>query len=256
MVNNRTLMDSKIVFVSSSIANWEDKILKKYQAKKYNNDTEKDVIFFGMYSFNDYKRVFKHKGKATIVWCGADILYLRQWKNLWRKLISLKKVKHICENEVQQEALKRYGIFADIKYNFFGDTKDFPVSFKPSKKPQVFMHCPKGREREYGLHIVGMIAKKVPEITFHVYQGYTSEEEFNEEIKGFHAGIRLNQEDGFSEILAKSILLGQYPISFIKYPHMDVARSSYELLDHLKELKNKKVPNPAREWWVKELNKI
>ena len=32
-------------------------------------------------------------------------------------------------------------------------------------------------------------------------------------------GIRLLEHDGFSEIIAKSVLWGQYPISLIPYPH-------------------------------------
>jgi membrane protein required for beta-lactamase induction len=40
----------------------------------------------------------------------------------------------------------------------------------------------------------------------------------NEEIKEMQGALRLTAFDGFSEILAKSLLMGQYPVSLIEYP--------------------------------------
>ena len=145
--------------------------------------------------------------------------------------------------------------WAEIKHNFFGDVNDYPVSFKPSLNPRVFIHCPKGREAEYGLDIIKRIKHKVPEVQFIVFKGNTPEEKYNEIIKNCQAGLRLNEADGFSEVLAKSLLLGQYPISTIYYPNIDWAQNEQELVRLLKELKYKTKPNPLRDWWYKELNK-
>jgi len=54
-------------------------------------------------------------------------------------------------------------------------------------------------------------------------------------------------------VLAKSILMGQYPISRIKYQHIDHFETEEELISLLRGLKNKRKPNPNREWWHKKL---
>ena len=49
--------------------------------------------------------------------------------------------------------------------------------------------------------------------------GKVPKEQMNEEIKHMQGGIRLLKHDGFSEIIAKSILWGQWPISAIPYSY-------------------------------------
>ena len=141
-----------IVCVSSSIENWREKILKKYNAIEYNPKVhlKKRVLFFGLYSKNDCLRVWKHKGEKVVIWCGADILYLGQFRNWWRKwLLRLTKVRHICENFKEQEKLRKYGIKAEIIYNFFDDPSKYPISFKPSDSPQIWMISRPNRGRDY-----------------------------------------------------------------------------------------------------------
>ena len=50
--------------------------------------------------------------------------------------------------------------------------------------------------------------------------GRVAQEVMNEEIKEMQGALRLTEMDGFSEILAKSILWGQWPVSLIKYSHI------------------------------------
>ena len=60
--------------------------------------------------------------------------------------------------------------------------------------------------------------------------------------------------DGFAETTAKSVLHGQYPITFIEYPWIDRATSLDELIRLLRDLKYKKEPNyVGRDYWIKEL---
>ena len=77
----------------------------------------------------------------------------------------------------------------------------------------------------------------------------------NEEIKTMQAGLRVLEFDGFSEILAKSVLWAQYPISRIGYPHIDSYTSNDELVYLINDLKNKTSPNTkARDYYLKTLN--
>jgi hypothetical protein len=71
----------------------------------------------------------------------------------------------------------------------------------------------------------------------------------NEEIRVMPGALRLTAFDGFSEILAKSVLMGQWPVSLIEYPHM-------LSLDDLGSITSKRSPNTeGRDYYVKTLNK-
>ena len=139
-------------------------------------------------------------------------------------------------------------------------------SFKPSKTPHVYLTCHKGRERDYGIDTIRNIAHLVPEVTFHVYgvegddlknvlyHGVVPESQYNEEILNYQAGLRMNAFDGASEVMTKSILLGQYPIAHIHHPHIDCFSNKEELLRLLKALGNKNEVNRSNsEWWRNEL---
>ena len=248
--------------VSNSVANFTEKILKNLQLPEWKWwQVKKPVLFIGMYNWTDYLKFLWHRGEKTIFWCGSDIKNLN-W--FWARFF--RKARNICENEIEQSHLAKFGIRAGIKPMFFGNVNDFPISFKPSKNPQVFLCAHSKREEEYGVYIIEKIAPRFPEITFHiygikgenknniVYHGLVSEEQFNREIKDYQVGLRLNEFDGFSEVLAKSALLGQYPISRIYYPFIDYAKKPKDLFKYLNMLKYKKRPNyKASEFWRKKL---
>ena len=139
----------------------------------------------------------------------------------------------------------------------------------------VYLATHKDRLEEYGIDRLYFIADKCNNLVFHVYgaefppyihqkniifHGQVTEEQFNREIRNYHAAIRLNKFDGFSETVAKSILLGQYPITRIKYPGIDSFETEEELVILLKKLRHKKEPNPERiVWWARleaNLNKL
>jgi len=77
----------------------------------------------------------------------------------------------------------------------------------------------------------------------------------NDEIKHMQSGLRVLEFDGFSEILAKSVLWGQYPISRIGYPHIDSYTSNEKLIQLIHNLATKTAPNiKARDYYMKTLN--
>lgn len=262
-----------ICAISSSIANFQEKILKRYKARLWHPlwDVFKPVMFFGLYHWLDYLLYAWHRGDKKVVWCGSDILHLAD-RPLGNFLIKLFAADHICENEKEQDTLAAFGIIARGHYNFYGNPNDYPVSFSPSKTPHVFMHCHGGKDTQFareqcGLPLIERIASKVPEVTFHIYgrtepnhrnivfHGHIPEAQFNEEIRRYHAGLRLHQFDGVSEIMVKSVLLGQYPITTIPYPLIDCAENDAHLVSLLKQLKNKTKPNTnAREFWYYEVS--
>lgn len=264
-------MDShKIIHVSASIENWKEKILKRYKAEEYKwwKHYKRPVTFCGLYRPKDFLLCFIHRGPRTIHWQGSDIL-AAGWHYRWLSKI---KAKHICENDVEQGVLRlMLQQEVEVRPTFLSNPHEFKVSYKPKEKPEVFIHINRGAELESGYCTIERIASCCPDIRFHVYgrvskpntfpinilfHGHVTEQQFNEEIKGYQASLRLHEFDGMAETTSKSILLGQYPISRIRYPHIGTYNDEKELIKLLKDLKNKKKPNyKARDYYMKEFTR-
>jgi hypothetical protein len=249
-------------------------------------DRNKPVVFFGLYDLRDYIALYRHKkGSIYILWAGSDILNLQNkflFNNGKLKLLSKlfpffhkfivnllkrKVFKHYCENEVEQEALEKLGIKADVQQSYLGNIY-LPTTFEYSSEPKVFISCGKDRQIEYGFDIVEKIAKRLPKVKFYLYgddwetdkhniivRGRVSKEQFNNEIANMQIGLRLNKFDGFSEVLAKALLRGQYAISKISYPFVYTYKNEYDLVELIKEIVDFKKPNiEAKEYYKKTLN--
>ena len=266
-------MPEKVICVSSSIGNWEEKLLQRTGGVPYNffKHWNKSVIFFGLYRPSDYIKFIFHRGKKTVIWLGSDILQAG-W---WYRIIEHIKADHICENYLERAILVlMLGKEIKVKPLFFSDPKRYPVSFKPNKKPHVYLfaHSGHGAEVQGGLDILHRIAPRVPDVSFHVYglktpptglvgapagnvqyHGVVPEAQIEIEIKNYQCHLRLHEFDGFSDGTGKSILMGQYPITRIPFPYIDSFKTETELIELLKNLKNKKKPNPYRTWWYEKL---
>ena len=260
--------EAETIYISSSISNFRDKLLARTELPEWNwKSLDKHTVFFGLYHEVDYVRFLLHRGKKTVFWCGGDILNLQK-KLLWQWILVHVSARHICENSVESALLGEMGFSAEICPMIFDNPKTVAPSFSPSENPQVYLCCHPTYEEQYGVTLVEGIASAVPSVCFHIYgvegknrdnvkfHGKVENDVFNREISGFQAGLRLNDMDGFSEVLAKSVLMGQYPISRIHYPMIDHASDITQLINKLHDLKNHKKPNTdAREYWLYELER-
>ena len=180
-----------------------------------------------------------------------------------------KHCENWVENYTETEELKRLGIKAKICPSFLDNVKKFDISFKPGNK--VYTSVSGDDFDRYGWDKIGMLANENPEIEFHLYgnvrkyefylfpgiattnvfvHGKVSKEQMNKEIKEMQGALRLIDIEGFSEIIVKSILMAQYPISLIEYPHM-------LKVNQLDEILKKKKPNiVGRNYYLKRLNKF
>ena len=247
----------------------------------YNSETdiEKPCIFFGLYGLPDFYTLWGHKGKKWILWAGSDITHFVN--GYWLDNEGLIKVcpkslakwirlncESWVENEVEAKALKVLGIEAKVCPSFLGSV-DIPISFQQGNK--VYLSCSGDNFQLYGWDVIERIADKVPEITFFLYgsnewktkhpnviiRGRVPKEIMDKEISEMQAGLRPVESDGCSEIVVKSVLRGQHTISKIKYPFVDSYANDEELIELLKELPNKDMPNfKARDWFIKNLNKF
>ena len=258
-----------VLRVSSSIENFKEKIFNRFKYPEWHwiHNRYDRCVFFGIYHIGDYLRVLWHSGPSTIFWCGGDIINLKK-SRFWQYLIKRKITFHICENEVEQKTLESMGIKSEIMPMCFDDIDSIEITYRGRKNPHVYLTAHEESKYSYGIHIVHDIARLLPEVTFHIYgmngnplekniiyHGIVSNEEFNRQIQFYQAALRLNQFDGFSEILAKSVIMGQWPISVIPYQYMTYIKDLDSLIAALKNLKNKKTPNfKGRRYWLKKLS--
>ncbi len=191
-----------------------------------------------------------------------------------------KHCENYCENAVEYMALKELGIECKVVPSFLGDVKKFPVSFVPSEKVRLYTSVSGDNFEQYGWNRIMPLARENPEVEFHLYgntkhpfpasnyvdtatihtppnlipsnvfiHGRISKEEMNAEIKEMTGALRLTEFDGFSEILAKSILWGQHPVSLIPYPFMKTP-------EEIHMLKDMKQPNiEGRDYYLQLINK-
>lgn len=254
--------------ISLSVGGFNEKVCKTWGIEEWQgmDDLDQDVLFFGMYTLHDYDALWYHTGKKTIFWCGSDILNLTQVPEFQRRL-RLYEIDHYTETSQEADLLASVKIKAKIVPSFLEDVNDFPITWKPSKTPHVFLSGHPNREEEYGFDLVKAIAPSLPEFTFHlygvkgestanvIYHGNVKNEQFNKDIQKYHCGLRPNEQDGFSEIPIKAILNGGYAITRKNLPHMEPYMSPEQLIDKLKKLKEFKEPNlEAREYWIAKLN--
>lgn len=236
-------------------------------------DQERPTVFFGIYGLPDFYTLWRHKGERHVLWAGTDIIHFQngywledgggigvdnkgmaEWIN--------KYCVNWCENMVEYKALKELGIEANICPSFLGNINDYEVSFMPGNK--VYTSVSGDNFKQYGWNKIPELAADNPDMEFHLYgntvlpfatslnniviHGRVPKEQMNLEIKQMQGALRLTEFDGFSEILGKSILWGQYPFSIIEYPYMDKIR-------HLGTLKYQHHPNTlGRDYYRKILN--
>lgn len=235
------------------------------------------TLFFGLYGLKDFFALWAHKGERHILWAGSDIRHFiaGYWLDNYGQIrIEARQLAlwlhqnctHWVENEVEAEALRKLGIMSHIVPSFLGRVEDFPLYFVKQDKVRLYTSVSGDDFALYGWDRIPDLAKQNPDVEFHLYgntveppfqlayrtniilHGRVPKEQMNEEIKSMTGALRLTEFDGFSEILAKSILMGQWPVSLIPYPHM--------LQPHeIKTLKYKSEPNiEGREHYLKILN--
>lgn len=250
--------------------------------------SKEPTVFFGLYDLRDYIALSRHKGQKWVLWAGSDLENLvngfafndgklKQLSVLLKGVFTtfimriLMKAEHWVEDIDEANKLAKFGIKAEICPSFMGDVEQFGISYKVAHHPNIYISGHPGREDEYGFETVKRIAPQCPDVRFHVYgsmppdwkqypknvilHGKVSREEFNRDIRSYQCGLRLNKSDGFSEITAKSILMGQYAITYLQYPMIPNYNNNKELVSLLNSLRSLNRPNKqGRDYYMSVLN--
>lgn len=246
---------------------------KCWGTTNYKSD-EEPTVFFGMYGFPDFIDLWKHKGHRSILWCGSDIQHFL--KGYWLDKEGVMRLRafdlapwidtyceNYVENDKEQSALRSVGIRSTVIPSFLGNVYKYKVNYKWNKKPKLYTSVSGDDFKLYGWDKIPQLAQDNPDIEFHLYgntievspvapnvivHGRVPIEQMNREIKKMQGALRLTEFDGFSEIIAKSVLMGQWPVSLIEYPHM-------LKLSEIREILEKKEPNTqGREYYLEKVN--
>lgn len=260
---------------SPTLGSLEDTHENVWGTKTYDPETdiEKPTVFFGLYGLPDFMALWKHKGPKAVLWAGSDIRHFMNgyWLDTEGEIRLnpepiARWIDENCgnyvENEVEWAALLSVGIIPTVRPSFLGDVNDFPMSYEWSEKPKLYTSVSGNDFELYGWDRIGQLAIDNPNVEFHLYgntvewptnlrnvfvHGRVPNEQMNEEIKHMQGALRLTRFDGFSEIIAKSLLMGQYPVSLIPYPHA----LKPEEIGKLHDLKE---PNKGRDFYITNLN--
>jgi len=252
--------------------------------KPYNPDTDimDPTVFFGLYGLPDFYALWRHKGPKFVFWAGTDIVHFQN--GYWLDAVGEVKMEpqplaewiaqycmSYCENEVQARALQEMGILAKVQQSFLGHVGHYEVSYKQAERPSVYSSVSGNNFNMYGWNIIEQIADKC-DVDFHLYgntkewvskhsnvfvHGWVPKEQMNDEVKHMQGALRLCMPDGFSEILAKSVLWAQWPITWESFGYKDIlgANGQQELIRLLNSLKFKSLPNfEGRDYYRKTLN--
>ena len=244
----------------------------------YNPDTdiEKPCLFFGLYGVPDFYSLWRHKGKKWVLWAGSDIRHLingywlddTEWGAKLLPAPLAEWINRNCENwvenNVERDALLSVGIKSFVCPSFLGNINGYEMCFKPSDTPKLYTSVSGDDFTLYGWDKIDGLAEENPDTEFLLYgntkewkstqknvivHGRVPQEQMNKEIRETQGALRLTEFDGFSEILAKSILWGQYPVSLIAYPGMFTP-------DQIRWVGTMKKPNErARNYYLSILNK-
>jgi len=227
-------------------------------------DLNKDTVFFGCYGLPDLMIIRSHKGRKAILWAGTDVTYLINgyWlddKGKFRldpKVVGVylnKTCENWCENNLERDELKSVGIEAKVCPSYLGNVKKIkPYQWK-SGIPKAYISVSGDDFKAYGWTEIDEFAKNNPEVMIYCYgnrsewksvrpnvfvRGRVTQKQMDSEIKKMHIALRFNKHDGFSEIVAKAVLMEQNVISKIDYPFLKLGRKK------------------ARKWLLKNVNKF
>lgn len=247
---------------------------------------DQPTVFFGLYDLRDYLALWLHRGPKWVLWAGSDARNLvsgfafndgkLKWlskalRGVFTRLIVrvVSEAENWVENGWEASQLGKMGIpVAGVCPSYMGEV-NLPLAYAPSEICHVYLSASEGRQEEYGWGVVERIASWLPNHVFHLYgaawdtahdnvivHGRVPKHQMNDEIRPYQIGLRLNETDGFSEILAKAVLTGQYAVGRVKHPKIPSYENDMDLIITLNALAKNEGPNhEARTWYLNNLNR-
>jgi hypothetical protein len=254
-INNSLVLhwEKPEVYYCEGMKFYGEKMVTLFGLKPYSGVPEKTVVFMGLYFDADYEIFKNHEGKKYVFWNGSDVSRLLQNKE-WIDILQEHPATHICHNEQLQRELSSVGINAKIEPIFFADVNDYPVSYEYKDHLEVYMNAHPNREEEYGVNKLPQVAKKLKDVKFFVYgvegedtsnvhyMGWIDEKEADSKMSKHHVCLRLNEHDGFSQLVIKAGLWGHYVLTVQDIENTTKVEGVEDLIEKIEALKGTTEP--------------
>jgi len=215
---------------------YRDRLIHWFGYQHYTDPT-KPALFLGVYFDQDLRVFAAHTGKRYVFWNGYDVTFLGKHPEYWHEFqIRTEHGTHRLEL-----ASELHGYMhetrppIEISPTLFAPPKQYrQVKFRYQTPLRYYMNSHIGRETEYGIPWAVEVFRDLQNHELHVFgdgnqprsgaphnvvfHGHVSEDEMDRRTAGMHGALRLNSHDGTSQIVLKSILMGQHPIVIAGQP--------------------------------------
>jgi hypothetical protein len=191
--------------VSAAVAFFEQALIDKYGFVPY-VDPDAPCVFNGMSTRMDYQMLMRHRGPATVVWCGSDALKTNLYGGL---LKGMKQVRHIAKSTCIQRTLAKHVPFLETE--FIPITPTLPIKQPVPLGDIVYVY---GVGDLYGSLLLPEVKKRIGSIEIlHVGKTRFTREDLQRFVyPRTFIGIRLTSHDGLPNTVLEMGLMGRRSI--------------------------------------------
>lgn len=185
----------KQIYVSPSLAQFKNRILKKFSLKNY-CDINEPSLFFGIYDNNDKKKLLFHKSQKYIIFGGSDVNLISNL-NLLDELAKQDVYNIFSISKNIQERLNNMNINSIyINFNLVDNELFKPIN-KTGNKIYIYNGYSKNQENTYGKNIYTKVIKLLPHFDYIFSNALKVPYEKMPEIYSqCFIGLRLTENDG------------------------------------------------------------
>ena len=184
------------------------------------------VLWFGIYSDDEFDGINNAKKNINLHWCGSDVLWCIKDGIRISYLSKKENIHHTCENRVQKDELASVGINAEIA-PMFSELIESYTQEERQKYYDVLVYTPE-RHMLYNVALMIDVAAAMPEKNF-LFIGdsdkltslpnnvcrlnWQSQESVKSLLEKSKVYLRITEHDAFPDLTIKSFLSGVHVVS-------------------------------------------
>jgi len=234
------------IFYNPGMSTFGDNYIKNHNFRRVHIDkADTDgVLWFGIYSENEYDAILRTTKGINLHWCGSDVLWCKADKVRMGLLSRKPNIYHTCENEVQQQELAEESIQAHIHPMFSESIGDYSPSLASgSHNFDVVVYTP-SRHELYNVAMMIDVAAGLPNLKFAFIGdreglltrlpdnvtnlGWIDQEKVKDVLQSSKIYLRITEHDAFPDLTVKALLLGKRVVTNWNYYGTDVVEKTRE----------------------------
>lgn len=213
----------KFIYYNDAMSTFGDAYVSMYDFKRVRLE-EADVnglLWFGVYTEQEYDKLISIKSKINMHWCGSDTLFCLADKSRIEALAQKDNICFTVENKLQYNELKGHLKDLTIAPMYAG-----PMEMQLLEKGNYVLVYTPDRRQLYNVDLMFTIAKEMPHINFifigkkheedlpNVKQlGWVDQDTVNNLVSRANIYLRITEHDGFSDLMVKAFLCNTHVIT-------------------------------------------